>query len=163
MRDRALKVPVNGLYQNLSNFEGVFLETMLLQFVDSIEKNVLNKSSGNFNWLIYKDYSKCPRISFLKFWFLHFLQLIMSRENALRGALYLEPKKMVVFLNFFLSKKMMRQLCGHLHIFRYISELQFLIFYVWNIFEMVAVAAIFRKFSEKSIFVVIILQPKPII
>ena len=50
-----------------------------------------------------------------------------------------------------------------MHIFGYISELQFLIFNVWNIFKMVAVAAIFRKFSEKSIFVVIILQPKPII
>ena len=57
----------------------------------------------------------------------------------------------------------MRQICGHLHIFRYMSELQFLIFYVWNIFKMAAVAAIFRKLSEKSIFAVIILQPKPII
>ena len=57
----------------------------------------------------------------------------------------------------------MRQLYDHLRIFRYMSGLQILIFYVWNFFKMSAVAAIFRKFSEKLIFAVIILQLKLVI
>ena len=38
MRNIALKVLAHGLYPNLSNFEGVFLETMFLHFVGRIEK-----------------------------------------------------------------------------------------------------------------------------
>ena len=33
MRDRALKVPAHELYPNLSNFEGVFLETIFLSAI----------------------------------------------------------------------------------------------------------------------------------
>ena len=64
MRDRRLKVPAHGLYLNLSNFEGVFLETMFLQFEGRFEKNLLNRSSGNLNWLISNDYSKHPPSGF---------------------------------------------------------------------------------------------------
>ena len=88
-------------------------------------------------------------------------------ENDLfsfKGALYLEPRKRSFFLIFLKQENDATALWSFAYIiFRYISEPQFLIFYVFNIFKIVAVAAIFRKFSEKSIFTVIILQPKPII
>ena len=61
-----LKVPTHGLSPNLSNCKGDFPETMFLQFVGEIKKNLLSRSSGNFKWIIYKDYSKYPRSGFLK-------------------------------------------------------------------------------------------------
>ena len=34
------------------NFKHVYLETMFLKFVGRIEKNLLNRLTWNFNWLI---------------------------------------------------------------------------------------------------------------
>ena len=51
MRDRALKVSVYALYPNFLNIKGIFLETTFLQFVGRIEKNLLNRSRGNFRYV----------------------------------------------------------------------------------------------------------------
>ena len=68
-----------------------------------IEKNLLNRSSENLNWLIYNYYSKYPHSGFLKFWFLHFLQLITSRITALKQSIFGKRPLFYQFLNFWLN------------------------------------------------------------
>ena len=57
------------------------------------------------------------------------LQVTRCNYISLSGALYLEPTKWSFFFIFF-NKKAMRQLHGHLCIIRYMSKLQFLIFFI---------------------------------